>query len=299
METALEYSPSNSIFGGVSQKEFAAAISGENQTTSSNSKTVIATTEKNATAPNADNNQQPGAPTTPINARGLGATSKTALAKSNQNVAHVCNIPAGVMNQIFKAGAMGGKVVMAIRKAIRAVLKFFGFSPSSSSLVSYLKKFADWIKDSLKWLKQINKFISGFVKAVSAIKSMISFIMSLPAKLIAFFKDCLQQAYNMLKAGYLSAVALETGTPLDTNTQSIIDSVKEVQNSYNEMVSEAQKTMESAKEAAATATSLEESSASSSNMTDEEKSAMLNDVSRTYYMQNGYSENSELNYSRP
>lgn len=295
--SVLDYSPSNSIFGGLSQSDFAKTISGENQTTSANNAPIVATTEANATAPNKDDNPQVNGPSnTPIYASGNASTSKTALAKSNQTVAHVCNIPAGVMNQIYKAGALGGKIVMAIRKAIKSIVEFFGINPSSNGLVQYLKKLAGWIKDAVKWLKDINKFIDGFITIVNVIKQMITFILSLPAQLMAFFKDCLQQSYAMLKAGYLSVIAAETGTPLDSETQELIDSVKEVRDSFNDLMSEAQKTMNNAPNALNSVTTLEQT-ADSGTMTQEEKTALINDVTKTFYADNGHAEDTPSNYA--
>lgn len=295
--SVLDYSPSNDIFGGQSQSEFAKIISGENQTNSACTAPVVANTESNAVAPTRDDNPQTGGPSnTPIYASGNASTSQTALAKSNQNVAHVCNIPAGVMNQIYKAGALGGQVVMAIRKAIKAVLAFFGVNPSSNSIVQYMKKIAGYIKDAVKWLKDINKFIDGFITIVNVIKQMISFILSLPAQLMAFFKDCLQKAYGMLKAGYLSVVAAETGAPLDSETQDLINSVQEVRNSYSELMTEMQKTMNNVSGAVSAVTTLEQT-ADSGTMTQEEKQALLNDVSKSFYADNGYSDTTN-NYSR-
>ena len=295
--SVLEYSPSNSIFGGLSQADFAKTISGENQTTSANNAPIVSTTEANAVAPNRDDNPQVNGPSnTPIYASGNASTSKTALAKSNQSVAHVCNIPAGVMNQIYKAGALGGQIVMAIRKAIKSIIAFFGINPSGNSIVQYLKKLAGWIRDGIKWLKDINKFIDGFITIVNVIKQMITFILSLPAQLMAFFKDCLEQAYAMLKAGYLSVIAAETGAPLDSETQALIDSVKEVRDSYNDLMTEVQKTMDNASNAINSVTTLEQT-ADSGTMTQEEKTALLNDVSKTFYADNGHAENSPSNYS--
>ena len=91
---------------------------------------------------------------------------------------------------------------MAIRKAIKAVLAALNINPSGNGIVSYLKKIANYIKDMTKFVKDITKFVNGLVIYVNMIKQLIQYILSLPAKLIAFFKDCLQQAYADL--GYKS-----------------------------------------------------------------------------------------------
>ena len=126
---------------------------------------------------------------------------------------------------------------------------------------------------------------------------MIVFILSLPAKLIAFFQDCLKQAYAMLKAGYLSVVAAETGTPLDSETQALIDSVKEVRDSYSQLMTQVQSTINNATNAVNSVTTLQQT-ADSGTMTQTEKTALMNEVSKNFYAESGgYTQNSQDNYA--
>ena len=177
-----------------------------------------------------------GDPTIPLLASGNANNYPTGLKKSNDTVAHVCNVPMIVMRAINMAGAMGGQIVMAIRKAIKAVLAALNINPSGNGFVSYLKKIANYIKDMTKFIKDVTKFINGLVIYVNMIKQLIQYILSLPAKLIAFFKDCLQQAYAELRKGYLDAVASVAGGTTGDSSESAISAASDVMKQTSDLI---------------------------------------------------------------
>lgn len=229
----------NSKFAGLTQNQFIAVLSGNNQTDTPTSPGKISGKEGDAVAPNQADNPQPGGPSnTPVYARGLGASTKSAMAKSNQNVAHVCSIPDIVKLAIAKAGWFGAQIIILLRKAWNAILKFFGINPSSCAFIDYFKKIASWIKSITDWLKDINKYIKELLEFIKIIRDIVAFIMSLPAILLAYFKDCLKVALAALKQGYLDAIAAE-GIDIDKDAMNVLDDVKktidEVQTAYNEV----------------------------------------------------------------
>lgn len=183
---------------------------------------------------NVDDKPLTGNPTISILASGNANVRETGLKKSNDTVVHVCNMPMIVMRAINMAGAMGGQIVMAIRKAIKEVLAALNINPSGNGIVSYLKKIANYIKDMTKFVKDITKFVNGLVIYVNMIKQLIQYILSLPAKLIEFFKDCLQQAYAELKKGYLDAISSVAGTG-DSSSETIA-AAKDVMNQTAELI---------------------------------------------------------------
>lgn len=222
--------------GGISAAAFITLLNSKPSASNSTLPVVSSTSSPPVPATTGDS-PQPGAPSnTPIYASGNAANSNTALRKSNQNIAHVCNLPASVNTALFKAGAIGRQIVLAIRAGIKALLAFLGITPSSNGLASQLKKLAHDIQDATKWVKDMTEQINGLIVYVNAIKQLISYILSLPAQLISFFKDCLQKAYAQLQAGYLSVVADSTDSTDISSSDSIIASVKEVIGSTQQLI---------------------------------------------------------------
>jgi hypothetical protein len=197
-----------------------------NTSNSSTSKVVLANNENEAKPLTKDNAPVEGGPSnTPINASGNAAKADTTLKKANLSIPHVCNIPIGIAQQINKAGMMGGQIILAIRKAIKALIAGFSSNPSGQALTSFFKQVARALKNLNKTITDITKWINGLVVYVNAIKQLIAYILSLPARLLAYFTDCLQKAYGLLKAGFLDIAKASIGGDSDS-TSSLIDEVK-------------------------------------------------------------------------
>lgn len=261
----------NSKFAGMTQQDFMDMLQGKNVTNTSSSPAKVATSETTAqpTSNSPDDSfTKPGSPSnTPVYARGLGASTKSGISNSNKNVAHVCSIPDVVKLAIAKAGWFGAQIVILLRKAWNAILKFFGVNPSSSAFIDYFKKIAMWIKSLTDWLKDINKYLVELLQFIKIVRDIVAFIMSLPSILLAYFKDCLKVALAALKQGYLDAIAAES-IDIDKDAMNVLDDVKktidEVQTAYNEvsksvngLVSTAGQTITMAGELATSVTNIE------------------------------------------
>lgn len=278
------------IYGTTLQTE---AMTGENVTNDSQSVANVDTVAANATSPNKDENQTEGSPTQGLSpqARGNGATTQSAVSKANQNVKHVCSIPEIVQSAIFKAGALGGKIVKAIREGIKALLEFFGVSPSSNGIVQYLRKVINWIKDGIKWMKDTLEYVVGFLQIVEAIKAAIMFILSLPAKLLVYFKDCLSLMYSLLKAGYLDAVGADVSMT-DVETQELIKTFGELRTETGKLVDTATKLYNTTQQATNSITSFSVGSVETPE-TWQQSVNNLNSATEQYYTDNGYTKPAE------
>lgn len=200
-------------------------------TTTQVSPPVVSTGANNVTSLCTAENSISEAPTTSIYARGLGSTSQTGIKKSNANVAHACSSNEYVNKIIYQAGAFGGKIIQTIRDGIKAILAYFGVNPSSSALSSKLKHLALYIKDKIKFIKDITDAINGYVVYINAIKQLITYVLSLPAQLLTFFKECITELTKQLIAGYNSALdGVDPTAPDDT-----LKSLKEVQTQVTQL----------------------------------------------------------------
>ena len=137
---------------------------------------------------------------------------------------------------ISQAGAFGGKIVQAIRDAIRAIMKYFGVNPSGSGITNQLKKLAEDIKDAAKFVKEITDEITKFIAYVNAIKQLLAYILSLPAQLLEYFKDCVALLKKQLVSGFKSALD-NTPDPNQAGIDALKDAVSSVQSSISQFTS--------------------------------------------------------------
>ena len=201
--------------------------------TSSEALPIVSTNTNNAVSSNVDENNTKGSTNISIYATGNGATANTGLKKSNQNLAHACDSSTYVGMAIYQAGAIGGQVIQAVRNAIKAVLAYFGVNPSSNGLVSQLKKIAHYIQDATKFIKDITDAINGFIAYVNAIKQLLAYILSLPAVLLTYFKDCIATLKKQLVAGFQSALD-NTPDPNQAAIDDLKNTIKDVQGSISQ-----------------------------------------------------------------
>ena len=204
--------------------------------TSSEALPIVSTNTNNAVSSNVDENNTKGSTNISIYATGNGATANTGLKKSNQNLAHACDSSTYVGMAIYQAGAIGGQVIQAVRNAIKAVLAYFGVNPSSNGLKSQLEKIAQYIKDAAKFIKDITDALNGFIAYVNAIKQLLAYILSLPAVLLTYFKDCIATLKKQLVAGFQSALD-NTPDPNQAAIDDLKNTIKDVQGSISQFTS--------------------------------------------------------------
>lgn len=148
-----------------------------------------------------------GEPTTVPIARGV--VKGTLVDKTNNQLAHVCDIKPKVDKAVIWIRAQFGYVVEAIRKAIRALLKLLGLDPSgaSSALTQKLKSLAAEIRKFKKYVTDFNEMALKLVQLAAQIRAMIDYILSLPEKLLKLLQDCLVQLYTALAKGFADLLA--------------------------------------------------------------------------------------------
>lgn len=138
-------------------------------------------------------NESVGSPTIAAEARGL--ILNTNIDKTNHDLAHACDFILELQKSInFKkyAKALGN----AIREGIRAIMKALGLSDPTgqySWVIDQLKSIARWLKRVQKEVIQpINDFIKYVYAYITKLRAIITWILSLPDRLLALVKSCLQ-----------------------------------------------------------------------------------------------------------
>jgi hypothetical protein len=202
-------------------------------TTSAANLPIVTTTDGQAVSKNVDENNKQASTNISIYATGNGATANTGIKVANQNLSHACDSSTYVGMAIYQAGAIGGQIVQAVRDAIKAVLAYFGVNPSANGLKSQLEKIAEYIQDAAKFIKDITDALNGFIAYVNAIKQLLAYILSLPAVLLTYFKDCIETLKKQLVSGFQSALD-NTPDPNQAAIDELKNTIKDVQNSIGQ-----------------------------------------------------------------
>ena len=163
-----------------------------------------------------------------------GTVANTSIAYTNSMIRHACDITLFVKDAVANAKAFTGQIITIIRKGINAVLNAFDISPGNSAIVSFLKDLKSKLKAINKFLNDVVLEIAKLTQAIAEIKAVIEYILSLPARYLAMFKDCLDRLYKQLAAGVFQIVAdvnseISGGNEsLVTEFQSVVEETKKV-----------------------------------------------------------------------
>lgn len=151
--------------------------------------------ETNIPRPNFVNDSQVvGIPTIPSPAVGRVANSSTAATNSSR--AHSCDFSLELKKNIGVKKFLKA-IAQAIRTGIRAIQRFLGLSDPSgvpSALINKLKAIAQEIKTIYKeYIKPILDFQKYVLAVIIRLKAILQWILSLPARVLAWFKGCIGQ----------------------------------------------------------------------------------------------------------
>lgn len=136
-----------------------------------------------------------GSPTTPALSFTL---SGTGVERSNNNRAHVCDIPGA---QKFDAAVNKVKAYVdftTLRTAIEGVSDGSSSSPLTTQVVNAIKVIRGYVRMVQKGLTFVNETIVEIASYLSYVRAMITWLTSLPAKLLNMLKQCLLELQQAL-----------------------------------------------------------------------------------------------------
>lgn len=162
-----------------------------------------------ATPPSGQTQYTPGQPTTAPLARGV--VTGTAIAKTNNDRVHVCDITGPLRYAIALTSLKIGEAIRAIRLALEALWKGASTSPFADEVRAVIKAIKAKLKLVQKFIKKVTDKLKVIQDVINQLKQLIAYINSLPAKLAAMLKQCLAEATASLKDAI-------------TNSKSIVES---------------------------------------------------------------------------
>jgi len=128
----------------------------------------------------------------------------TGVDRTNQELIHVCDITIETKRFVSGIKREFGLVLAALKELIAKALQAMGFGDPSGLITKFVelaKDIASQIKKVTDFLKEVNETIAEYLKIVRQIRAMIDYILSLPARLLAEFQQCLSNLYKSLLAG--------------------------------------------------------------------------------------------------
>jgi hypothetical protein len=172
----------------------------------------------------------PGDPDTAPLARGV--ITGTSVEMTNSMRRHACDITLLVNETVAKSKVFVGQIIAIIRKGIVAVLKALDISPGTSSIISFLNDVKDTLKAINKFLNDVILEIVKLTEAIARIRAVIEYILSLPQRILALFRDCLNKLYAQLASAVFQIVSdasAEVESAISLPTSEFLEVVKETQ----------------------------------------------------------------------
>jgi hypothetical protein len=147
---------------------------------------------KQAIPPAGQIQYQVGQPTLAPLARGVVAN--TAISQSNSNLAHVCDIPAGIKFEIAKLTISVSGFINTLRTEIEALWASSTSSPFADEIRIAIKTIKEKIKQIQKFIRDQLEPLNDIQEFIQSLQELIQYIATLPARIAKFLSECLSAA---------------------------------------------------------------------------------------------------------
>lgn len=176
-------------------------------------------------------------PSTPPLAAGV--VENSLIAKTNSEISHVCDISPQVKQITGWIRVKFGYVANLIREKIRAILKALGADPTgeASSLVSFLKKIASYIKRVTEILTDVQNWRDVILETARLASSIINWILNLPQRFLQILNDCLGNLYRAIAGGFQDIASIGIAV---NGVSDVTSSINEITSASNILISQVQ-----------------------------------------------------------
>ena len=147
---------------------------------------------KPATPPAGQIQYQVGQPTLAPLAR--GQVANTAISQANSNLAHVCDIPAGIKFEIAKLTISVSGLINTLRTTIEGLWASTSGSPFADEIRNAIKTIKSKVKQIQKFIRDQLEPLEDIQKFIKSLQELIQYIATLPARIAKFLSECLSAA---------------------------------------------------------------------------------------------------------
>jgi len=191
-----------------------------------------------------------GKPTTPATSYTYEGTG---IEKSDNSRAHVCDIAGVIKYQVAFETLKNSTLFQAIRNGIEAITSGAAASPLATQILSAIKVLRGILKTINELLDFINNVLKVIADFIAKVQQTIAWFLSLPARLLQQFRDCLVSLYNALAGVFTSAVdsaassfsqIITEGTGLISDVTKTVSSATSTLANASAVVATAEKTLD-------------------------------------------------------
>ena len=177
----------------------------------------------------------------------------TGIEKSDNSRAHVCDIPGVIKYQAAIEALKNSTIFQAIRNGIEALMSATASSPIATAIISAIKVLRGILRTINELLDFINNVLKVIAEFIAKVQRTIAWFLSLPARLLQQFRDCLASLYAALAGVFTSAIDATTssfsqliteGTGLISDVTKTISNASSTLANASTLVSTAEKTLD-------------------------------------------------------
>jgi len=136
----------------------------------------------------------------------------TGIEKSDNSRAHVCDIPGVIKYQAAFEILKNFTIFQTIRNGIEALMSGTASSPIITGIISAIKVLRGILRTINELLDIINNVLKVIADFIVKVQQTIAWFLSLPARLLQQFSDCLASLYAALAGVFTSAIDSATST---------------------------------------------------------------------------------------
>jgi hypothetical protein len=167
----------------------------------------------------------------------IDPSDSVAIEKSNNDKTWNCDISYETRLKILTKRQEVITAVKWLRDKILALFAIDGNSATAQWIKQTVKLLTATLKSIQKFLKLINEIVLEIAKITAQIRQLINWILSLPARLLVLLQDCLTHFFNSLTDAFSESISLSGAGGENVSFSEV-----------TELISETQKTFQTAKE---------------------------------------------------
>jgi hypothetical protein len=167
----------------------------------------------------------------------IDPSDSVAIEKSNNDKTWNCDISYETRLKILTKRQEVITAVKWLRDKILALFAIDGNSATAQWIKQTVKLLTATLKSIQKFLKVINEIVLEIAKITAQIRQLINWILSLPARLLVLLQDCLTHFFNSLTDAFSESISLSGAGGENVSFSEV-----------TELISETQKTFQTAKE---------------------------------------------------
>jgi hypothetical protein len=172
----------------------------------------------------------------------VNADQNSSIQKSDNDKAHACDLSNETKAKILTKRQ---QVLMALKWLRDKIASYFtGISDSAIGqwVQATVKQITAILKNIQKFLKVINDIILEIAKITAQMRQLVNWILSLPARLLVLFQECLKHFFDSLTDAFSESIPLDVDSGTSFDFTEVTNLVNEAKSTFDTAVETVQST---------------------------------------------------------